>query len=184
VGAWAGATWAIRMRSATLHSVLAVLLLLIGAALAFNHFGPLGPLTLSPLARALLGILAGLGIGLVAAVMGVVGGELLIPVIVVLFAIDIKTAGRLSLAISLPTMLVAFARYSRDRSFAILRTNRTFVITMAAGSIVGTLLGGSLLGLAPASILIPMLVALLIISAAKVCHTKAAPNRPLGASST
>jgi uncharacterized membrane protein YfcA len=41
--------------------------------------------------------------------MGVAGGELLIPTIVLLYGIDIKLAGSLSLAVSLPTMLVAFA---------------------------------------------------------------------------
>jgi hypothetical protein len=51
------------------------------------------------------------------ALMGVAGGELLIPTIVLLFAVDIKIAGGLSLIISLPTMLVAFARYSRDNNF-------------------------------------------------------------------
>jgi hypothetical protein len=42
-----------------------------------------------------------------------------------------------SLAISLPTMLVGFARYGRDRSFAVLGTYRIFWLWMAAGSIVG-----------------------------------------------
>lgn len=46
--------------------------------------------------------------------MGVAGGELLIPTRVLLFGVDIK------LAISLPTMVVGFARYSRDQSFAVL----------------------------------------------------------------
>lgn len=52
--------------------------------------------------------------------MGVAGGELLIPTIVLLYGTDIKIAGSLSLLVSLPTMLVAFARYSRDNSFAVL----------------------------------------------------------------
>jgi hypothetical protein len=56
--------------------------------------------------------------------MGVAGGKLLIPTIVLLFAVDIKIAGSVALAISLPTMLVAFARYSRDRSFEVLRANK------------------------------------------------------------
>ena len=38
--------------------------------------------------------------------MGVAGGELLIPTIVLLYGVDIKIAGSLSLAVSLPTMLV------------------------------------------------------------------------------
>ena len=77
------------------------------------------------------GVVAGFGIGVVAAVMGVAGGELLIPTIVLLYGVDIKIAGSLSLAISLPTMLVAFARYSRDHSFLALRANKTFVLAMA-----------------------------------------------------
>jgi len=94
--------------------------------------------------------------------------ELIIPTIVLLFGLDIKIAGTLSLAVSLPTMLVAFSRYSQDASFAVLRHNTPFVITMAAGSIAGTLLGGLLLGIIPSAVLIPLLVALLLLSATKV----------------
>jgi len=75
--------------------------------------------------------------------MGVAGGELPIPTIVLLYGVDIKIAGSLSLAVSLPTMLVAFARYSRDASFAVLRQQRAFVLAMAAGSIAGTALEDS-----------------------------------------
>jgi uncharacterized membrane protein YfcA len=102
----------------------------------------------------------GFGIGVVAAVMGVAGGELLIPTIVLLYGVDIKLAGSLSLAVSLPTMLVAFARYSRDQGFTtVLRGNGRFVIAMTAGSIVGTLAGALLLG---------VITNLLIISAIKL----------------
>jgi len=100
--------------------------------------------------------------------MGVAGGELLIPTIVLLFAVEIKIAGSLALAISLPTMLVAFTRYSRDRSFEVLRANKCFVLAMAAGSIIGTILGGLLLGVVPEAVLIPLLAALLIASAIRV----------------
>jgi hypothetical protein len=101
-----------------------VLLVVIAVALVWSHFGNINPVLLDPVPRTLLGIAAGVGIGVVAALMGVAGDELLIPTIVLLFAADIKIAGGLALAISLPTMLVAFARYSRDRSFDALRTNR------------------------------------------------------------
>ena len=85
-----------------------------------------------------------------------------------LFAADIKIAGGLALAISLPTMLVAFARYSRDRSFEVLRANKGFMLAMASGSIIGTILGGLLLGAVPEDVLIPLLVALLLVSSVKV----------------
>lgn len=118
--------------------------------------------------RTILGVLAGVVIGVVAALMGVAGGELLIPTIVLLYGTDIKIAGSLSLAVSLPTMLVAFARFSRDKSFAVLGQNKPFLITMTAGSIAGTLVGGLLLGVVPSLVLIPLLVLLLLLSSIKV----------------
>lgn len=168
VGAWIGATWATRMRSSTLYKVIAVLLVFIAVALAVTHLTAVGTLDLTPALRTVVGVAAGVGIGIVAAVMGVAGGELLIPTIVLLYGVDIKIAGSLSLAISLPTMLVAFARYSRDNSFQALRNNRTFVVVMALGSIAGTLIGGIFLGVVPTLVLIPLLVLLLLLSAIKV----------------
>ena len=113
-------------------------------------------------------MIAGAGIGVVAALMGVAGGELLIPTIVLLYGIDIKVAGSLSLAVSLPTMLVAFARYSRDQSFVVLAENKNFLVAMAAGSVIGTIIGGLLLNVVPSLVLIPLLAALLVLSAVKV----------------
>lgn len=100
--------------------------------------------------------------------MGVAGGELLIPTLVLLFGADIKLAGSLSLAVSLPTMLAGLARYSRDQSFAVLGRNRQFLLVMAAGSIVGTCVRGMLLGVIPSGVLLPALALILMISAVKV----------------
>jgi uncharacterized membrane protein YfcA len=63
-------------------------------------------------------------------------------------------------------MVVAFARYSRHSSFAVLGRNRLFVMLMAAGSVAGTFVGGLLLGIIPGGILIPALA--VILSAMKV----------------
>ncbi len=122
----------------------------------------------SGMALVLAGLVAGFGIGVVASLLGVAGGELLIPTLVLLFGADVKLAGSLSLAVSLPTMIVGFTRYSHDSSFSVLGANRGFVLTMAAGSIVGTFIGGRLLGLVPASVLLPLLAAILLVSAVKV----------------
>lgn len=168
IGAWLGASWATRMRSATLYRVLAGLMVLIAAALTANHTDTISALHLDAGPRTVAGLVAGVGIGMVAALMGVAGGELLIPTIVLIYAVDIRTAGSLSLAVSLPTMLVAFTRYSRDASFTVLRANTRFVTTMAAGSVIGTVIGGLLLGVAPTALLVPLLVALLLASAVKV----------------
>ena len=168
VGAWLGAAWAVRMRSATLHRVLAGLLVLIAAALAADHLGVLPALHLSGATRVAVGVLAGLLIGIVAALMGVAGGELLIPTIVLVFGAPVVVAGSLSLAVSLPTMLVAFARYSRDRSFVVLREHARFAVALTLGSVAGTIVGGLLLRVVPDGILIPALALLLVLSSVKV----------------
>jgi uncharacterized membrane protein YfcA len=125
----------------------------------------------APLLAGRLQILAGVGsgflIGVVAALLGVAGGELLIPTIVLLFGAHVKLAGSLSLAVSLPTMIMGFARYSRDSSFAVLARNQRFLIVMAVGSILGSFLGARLLGMAPNTLLLPILAGILLISSVK-----------------
>lgn len=168
LGAWFGASWTTRMKGKRLYTVLALLLLVVAAVLTFGH----GQVVKEPLlaggAQMVGGVIAGFGIGVVAAILGVAGGELLIPTLVILFAADIKLAGSLSLAVSLPTMIVSFARYSRDSSFAVIGRHRGFVLVMAAGSILGAWLGGRMLGIVPDNVLIPALAMILVISAWKV----------------
>jgi uncharacterized protein len=105
---------------------------------------------------------------MVASLLGVAGGELLIPTLILLFGVDVKLAGSLSLAVSLPTILVGFARYSRDDTFAVLRRNGRFVAAMAVGSVVGSFIGARLLGIVPGSILLPILAVVLLISSVKL----------------
>ncbi len=168
LGAWLGAAWATRMRTATLYRVLALLLVAIAAVFAASHWGILPDPSLSGARLFVAGVLAGFGIGVVAAVMGVAGGELLIPTITVLYGVDVKLAGSLSLLVSLPTMLVAFFRYSKDQAFGVLRDNPWFVLAMAAGSIAGTIAGGLLLGVVSEAVISPLVVLLLLGSAWKV----------------
>lgn len=168
LGAWVGAGWATRLKNETLYKVIAILLVIIAAVLLLAHDRVAGSPPLDGSAQIIAGIAAGFIIGVVASLLGVAGGEFLIPTLILLFGADIKLAGSLSLAVSLPTMLVGFARYSRDQSFSVLRKNITFMLLMAAGSILGTFIGGLLLGLVPTSILLPLLAALLVISAFKV----------------
>lgn len=168
LGAWFGAGWALRLKSETLHKVIAVLLLVIAVVLLFGHGAEARSPMLTGITQALVGVVAGFIIGVVAALLGVAGGELLIPTLILLFGADIKLAGSLSLAVSLPTMIVGFARYSRDQSFVVIARNRPFVVVMAVGSIVGSFIGGLLLGIVPGAILLPILAAILVFSAAKV----------------
>ncbi len=172
IGAWVGATWATKIASETLYKVLGTLLLLIAVLLAVTHIWATPTLELTIGAQWAAGVVAGFIFGVVAALMGVAGGELLIPTLVLLYGIDISTAGTLSLLVSLPTMLVAFARFSRDDSFQVLRRNPGFFLSMTAGSILGTIIGGLLSGVVSAAVIVPLLVALLVFSAWKVWHHK------------
>jgi uncharacterized membrane protein YfcA len=172
LGAWFGAGWATRLASQTLYRVIAVLLVAIAIVLVAGHGVAASGALLTGPAQMIAGVAAGLVIGVVAALLGVAGGELLIPTLILLFGADIKLAGSLSLAVSLPTMLVGFARYSRDRSFTVLGENRRFLLVMAAGSIAGSFIGGRLLGLLPSSVLLPLLAVILLLSAAKVWRHK------------
>lgn len=172
LGAWLGAGWATRLRSGTLYRIIAGLLVVIAGALVLGHtaIGGGHPL-FTGWFQVAMGTAAGFAIGIVASLLGVAGGEPLIPTLALRFGADIKLAGSLSLAVSLPTMITAFTRYSRDSSFAVLRRNRTFVLVMAAGSVIGAFVGRQLLGLVPSAILLPLLTGILLVSAVKVwCH--------------
>jgi uncharacterized membrane protein YfcA len=169
LGAWLGAGWATRLRTETFYRVIAVLLVAIAGLLLVSHDNhAIQALGLPAPAQYAMGIAAGFTIGVIASLMGVAGGEFLIPTLVLLFGLDLKVAGSLSLAISLPTMLTGFARYSRDKSFVVLKENRNFVLLMAAGSIFGALCGGLLLNVVPTTFLLPVLAAILLVSAVKV----------------
>lgn len=167
-GAWLGATWAVRMRSEALYRVLAFLLVVIAAVLVFTHAAGVDPSGIDGTRQVLAGIAAGVAIGVIAALLGVAGGELLIPAFVLLYGVDIKIAGSLALAVSLPTMLVAFARYSRDRSFEVLTDHRRFLLAMGLGSVLGVLVGSLLLNVVPGLVLVPLLAVLLVFSAFRV----------------
>ncbi len=112
-------------------------------------------------------LVAGFGIGAVSALLGVAGGELLIPTIALIYGRDIKLAGSLSLAVSLPTMLVGLARYSEATAFSVLRREHPLLLWMGAGSVLGVGLGGLLLGAVPARWLTAWLSLILLLSAVK-----------------
>jgi uncharacterized protein len=168
IGAWLGATWATRMATATLFRVLALLLVSIAVVFTAERLGTLSSLDLVGPAQVVVGVVAGFGVGVVAALMGVAGGELLIPTFVLLYGVDTKLAGSLSLLVSLPTMLVAIFRYSRDQAFAVLGENRGFVVALAVGSAAGSVAGGLLVGAVPEAVLVPLLAGILLLSAVQV----------------
>src|SRR4051794_29201984 len=76
LGAWFGAGWATRLKSETLYKVIAALLVLIAAVLVLGHDATAGHAILTGTAQLVAGVVAGFGIGIVASLLGVAGGEL------------------------------------------------------------------------------------------------------------
>lgn len=173
-GAWWAAGHALTLSRQRLDRIVLILLTGLAAVmLSESWFGlhdGAAPLLPAGLARLGAGLIAGFGIGVIAALLGVAGGELLIPTIVVLYGLDIKLAGSLSLAVSLPTMLVGFARYSRSAAFAVLRRERSLFGWMLAGSVLGAGFGSLLLDRAPSRWLMALLGLILALSALKTFH--------------
>ena len=80
---------------------------------AFVPFGSVAPGADAMLVRAFLGVLIGLLVGIVSSMLGVAGGELLIPALMFIFGADIRIAGTASLLISLPIVATGLWRYYR-----------------------------------------------------------------------
>jgi len=172
LGAWFAAGKAIHLSEKVLNTIIMLLLVGLALLLIVEHVHPLAPagqtLFTHQLVQGAAGAVAGFFIGVVAALLGVAGGELLIPTIVLLWGVDIKLAGSLSLAVSLPTMIVGFMRYREAAAFEVLGRERALFLFMAAGSVLGAIAGGLMLGSIPTDWLVLGLALILLISAWKV----------------
>jgi uncharacterized membrane protein YfcA len=178
VAAFIGATLGARPPKAYLERIIVFLLVGIGGALILEGFllqeGP-GFLPLAAAWRISAGVLFGLMIGLVRSLLGVAGGELIIPTLVFAFGADIKTAGTGSLLISLPTVCVGLLRYVSQGAYADRQALTQTVAPMGVGSVIGALVGGLLVGTIPASLLKIGLGIILMISAIRTFrHLRAA----------
>jgi uncharacterized membrane protein YfcA len=169
--AYLGTALVHRVSEGLLQRIILVFLVGIGAALIVEAFLPQEVSGLLPEAlpvRVVAAIPFGLAVGLVSSLLGVAGGELIIPTLVFAFGVDIKTAGTASLLISLPTVAVGVLRHRRLGAFAEKRDLTQMVAPMGIGSVIGAVAGGLLVGLVPADALKLALGVILILSAAKV----------------
>jgi uncharacterized membrane protein YfcA len=160
----------IRLSCTHLGRLIAVLLGAIGLLMMAEAFLPLqsGDM-LPPLALAHLGAGAviGLAVALVSNTLGVAGGELLIPALILIFGADIKTAGSASTLMSLGVVLIGLWRYWRADAVPTWRGARRMTTAMSAGSIVGAALGGLAVSYAPVTFLKSLLGSVLLVAAAK-----------------
>jgi uncharacterized membrane protein YfcA len=156
-----------RLSDAWLERMILVLLLVIGVALIVEGFLSGGAPALLPASSVIwivAGLVFGLAIGLISSLLGVAGGEVIIPTLIFAYGADIKTAGTASLLISLPTVAVGIARYARQHAYAS-RSLADTVAPMGLGSVIGAVIGGLLVGSVPAAALKFGLGVILIISA-------------------
>ena len=170
VTAVAGTGMLHRLSDHRLERTILSLLVVIGVALIVEGFLPTdvtGFLPESVVARVAVGVLFGLGIGLVSSLLGVAGGEVIIPTLVFAYGADIKTAGTASLLVSLPTAAVGIARYARRGGYDRTVLAET-VAPMAAGSVGGAVIGGLLVGIVPTGVLKVGLGIVLIASAGRI----------------
>ena len=171
IAAYLGVGWVHRISDVQLRRMILVLLLVIGVGLIGEAFAP-GEATgllpdLSPV-QLLVAIACGLVIGLISSLLGVAGGEVIIPTLLFVFGADIVVAGTLSLLISLPTVTVGVARHTRHGSYHDRADRTRTILPMGVGSVLGAIIGGLLVGLAPQSAIKLLLGVILIYSALRV----------------
>lgn len=183
-GAYAGTAYLYRIPASGLHRVIRGLLATIGGILIVESFFAFTPQRLveGVIANILLELGLGFGIGLVSSLLGVAGGELIIPTLILVFGVEVKEAGTASLIISTATIMVGFARYLRCGAYNDRCDVVAVVIPMGLASVIGAAIGGALVGTVSSEHLKLLLGMLLTASAVKMFHPPQAvpgPQPPL-----
>lgn len=179
VGSTIGAYWGIGMLNKVsdvlFKKIMLILLLIMGLLLiceSFIPFGSMGILFGSIYLKLIIAVLCGLLIGTISSLLGVAGGEVIIPILILIFGIDIKLAGTMSLIISLPTMLVGITRHKRNKMYSDKSEITSLVIPMGIASIIGASIGALLVIYAPSELLKLILGALLLFTSIKLFMEK------------
>jgi len=146
------------------------LLLLAEAAFPFGAGGWVGG---DAMLRAGAGLAIGLGVGVVSSLLGVAGGELLIPALVLVFGLDIKAAGSASILLSLAIVAAGLARHHALGGLSFGGGARRMIGAMSLGSLLGAVLGGLAIAHAPGEFLKLLLGLVLLVAAAKTLRKAA-----------
>ncbi len=171
LAAWIGAGMLSRIPPERLMSIIAALLLVVALLLVaeagLNTETPF-ELPRDTLVRVIAGLLSGLLVGAISSLLGVAGGEFIIPILIFLFGADIQTAGTLCLLISLPIVAIGVAKHRLNRHYRSRDVLQHLVLPMSLGSIAGAIIGGYLSAYAAGEFLKVFLAAILAASAAKL----------------
>jgi uncharacterized membrane protein YfcA len=164
-----------RLTTARLSRIIAVLVAAFGLLLCTETFFPLSKfefISLVPGVRFAIACILGGGVGLVSSLLGVAGGELLIPILIFLFGADIMTAGSASILISLCLVSVGLWRYCHIGAFPRGRGIQRITLAMSLGSIIGAALGSLMIAVVPVGSIKLLLGAVLLIAAGKTLLVK------------
>ena len=120
---------------------------------SFINFGSVGIAFNSLYVEFVVAVLLGVLIGIISSLLGVAGGEVIIPILILIFGIDVKLAGTMSLLISIPTMIVGITRHIRNKMYSIKSEITSLVVPMGVASIIGASIGAFLVIYAPSELL-------------------------------
>ncbi len=171
LAAWIGAGLLARIPAAQLLAIIAGLLALVGLMLIFEGISAHEAqafFPVHPVSRTAFGFAAGLVVGAISSLLGVAGGEFIIPILMFGFGLDIKTAGTLSLLISLPVVAVGVIRHRLSGHYRSRDVLVNLVLPMSAGSIFGAVAGGVLADHVPTGAIKLILGIVLLLSAGKL----------------
>ena len=173
LGAYIGSNLISLIKEEILEIIIGIILLFIGILLfseAFFNFKYLA-LGLNIFSKSLMTIVIGIVIGMVSSMLGVAGGELIIPTLVLLFGINIKEAGSLSILISLPTVITGLIRYRKSQIYT-KEMVKNLALPMGIGSIIGAIIGGILVSVVSTSFIKVFLSIIIFITSFRLIKNK------------
>lgn len=160
VGAIGGADVMTRIPADRLRTLFGAFLIVMAVRLALPDGSGADEVVQLGALAALALALTGLATGLLSALMGVGGGVVMVPALVIGFGFGQHLAEGTSLAVIVPTALVGAWRHTRNG-----HTMWRVGLTVGLGGIVGGLLGGSLAQRLPADVLQVAFGGLLVLTA-------------------
>jgi uncharacterized protein len=173
--AFYGARFVNAIKSEYLVKTIAAVLAALGVLILFEVAQPFHYAQVIPAGAPLhfvAGLALGIIIGLVSSILGVAGGELLVPSMMFIFGADIKTAGTASIVISVCVVTSGLWRYWRLGAIETRLGAKRIVSAMSAGSLIGAALGGMAVGFAPVGAIKTVLGLVLLAAAVKVAISK------------
>jgi uncharacterized membrane protein YfcA len=171
IAAWMGAGLLARIPKQGVIPIIAALLVAIAGLLVFESlFAGVREFVLlgDDGFRAATAFASGLLVGAVSSLLGVAGGELIIPILIFLFGADIRTAGTASLLISTPVVLVGLVRHWLTGHYRSPTMLTFLVLPMSVGSVLGAVASGYVAAWAPTDFLRIVLAGVLAVSALKL----------------